>query len=84
MTGKVYVAIRCLKACVLSIVRGSFSLSFIKGIRRNLRKKISGSSEHFHSKGQVPLKNDGFTLSNVPYPLKLVSSVRRQAVFSRT
>ena len=35
-TGKAYVAIRCLKARVLSIFRRSFSLSFIKGIRHNL------------------------------------------------
>ena len=81
MTGKAYVAIRCLKARFLSIVRGSFSLSFNKGIRRNLRLKISVFSEHFHFKGQVPLKNVGFTLSNVQYPLKFVSSVRRRAVF---
>ena len=61
MTGKAYVAIRCSKARVLSIVQGSFSLSFIKGICRNLRLKISAFSEHFHSKGQVPFK-----LSDVP------------------
>ena len=75
MTGKAYVAICCSKARVLSIVRGSFSLSFIKGIHRNLSLKISAFSKHFHSKGQVPLKNVGFTLSDVPYPLKFVSSV---------
>ena len=80
MTGKAYDAIRCLKALVLSIVCGSFSLSFIKGIRCNLRLKISAFSEHFHFKGQVPLKNVGFTLSDMPYSLKF----RRGAVFSRT
>ena len=47
MTGKAYVAIRCSKALPLSIVRGPFSLSFIKGIRRNLRLKNPAFSEHF-------------------------------------
>ena len=51
MTGKAYVAIRCSKARVLYIVRGSFSLSFIKGIHRNLHLKISAFSKHFHFKG---------------------------------
>ena len=66
MTGKAYVAIRRSKARVLSIVRVPFSQSFIKGIRRNLRLKSSAFSKHFHSKGQVPLKNVGFMLSDVP------------------
>ena len=68
----------------LSIVRGPFSQIFIKGIRRNLRLKSSAFSEHFHSKGQVPLKNVGFKLSDQQYPLKFVSSVQRRAMFSRT
>ena len=39
MKSKAYVAIHHSKALPLSIVRGPFSLSFIKGIRRNLRLK---------------------------------------------
>ena len=58
-----------------------FHKVFFKGIRRKLRWKKPAFSEHFHSKGQVPLKNVGFTLSNVPYPLKFVSSIRRRALF---
>ena len=73
MKTKALVAIQFLKALPLSIVRGPFSLSFIKGIRHNLCLKSSAFCEHFHSKGQVPLKNVGFTLSDVPYPLKFVS-----------
>ena len=84
MKSKAYVAIHHSKALPLSIVWGPFSQSFIKGIRCNLRLKSSAFSEHFHSKGQVPLKNVGFTLSDVPYPLKFVCSVGRRAVFSRT
>ena len=47
MTGKAYVVIHCSKALPLSIVRGPFSQSFIKGIRRNLRLKNPAFSEHF-------------------------------------
>ena len=47
MTGKAYVAIRCLKAFPLSIVRGPFLPIFIKGIRRNLCLKNPAFSEHF-------------------------------------
>ena len=47
MTGKAYVAISCLKALPLSIVRGPFLPIFIKGIRRNLRLKNPAFSEHF-------------------------------------
>jgi len=54
------------KLFVKTIVRGPFLLIFIEGIRRNLRLKISAFSELFQSKGQVPLKNVGFTLSDVP------------------
>ena len=75
MTGKAYVAIHHSKALSLSNVRCLFLSIFIKGMRRNLRLKSSAFSEHFHSKGQVPLKNVGFTLSDVPYPLKFVCSV---------
>ena len=46
MTGKAFVAIHHSKALPLSIVRGPFSQSFIKGIRRNLRLKNRVFSEH--------------------------------------
>ena len=67
MKTKAYVAIHHSKALPLSIVRGPISQSFIKGIRRNLRLESSAFSEHFHSKGQVPLKNVGFKLSDLQY-----------------
>ena len=66
MTGKAYVAICCSKALPLSIVRRPFLPIFIKEICCNLRLKISAFSEHFHFKGQVPLKYVGFTVSNIP------------------
>ena len=84
MKTKALVAIHFSKALPLSIVCRPFLPIFIKGIRQNLRLKISAFSEHFYFKGQVPFKNDGFTLSDIPNPLKFVSSVRRRAVFSRT
>ena len=83
-TVRAYVAIHHSKALSLSNVRCLFLSIFIKGIRRNLRLKSSAFSEHFHSKGKDPLKNVGFTLSDVPNPLKFVSSVQRRAVFNRT
>ena len=73
-----------LKALSLSNVHCLFLSIFIKGIHRNLCLKSSGFCEHFHSKGQVPLKNVGLTLNEVPNSLKFVSSVRRRAVFCRT
>ena len=66
MKTKAKVAIHFSKALPLNVVRGPFLPIFIKGIRRNLRLKISAFSEHFHFKGQVPLKNVGFKLSGVP------------------
>ena len=54
MKTNAYVAIHNSKALPLSIVRGPYSQSFIKGMSRNLRLKSSAFSEHFHSKGQVP------------------------------
>ncbi len=83
-TGKAYVAIHHSKALSLSNVRCLFLSIFIEGIRRNLRLKNTAFSKHFHSKGQVPLKNVGFPLSDMPYPLKFLSLVRRRAVFFRT
>ena len=46
-TGKANVAIHHSKALSLSIVRGPFSQSFIKGMSRNLPLKSSAYSEHF-------------------------------------
>ena len=47
MKTKAYVAIHFLKALPLRIVRGPFSLSFIKRLRRNLCLKNPAFSEHF-------------------------------------
>ena len=47
MTGKAYFAIHHSKALSLSNVRGPFSLSFIEGIRCNLRLKNPAFSENF-------------------------------------
>ena len=47
MKSKAYVVIHHSKALPSSIVRGSFSQSFITGIRRNLRLKKPAFNEHF-------------------------------------
>jgi len=43
-----------------------FYIFLLKGYAAIYVKKNSAFSELFHSKGQVPLKNVGFTLSDVP------------------
>ena len=50
MKTKAYVAIHHSKALPLSIVRGPFSQSFIKGIHRNLRLKAQRLANIFTPK----------------------------------